>query len=191
MKTSEIKVAQNEAIQLRERLRKAGWKDHLKALKLMDRRSQLLVAGALDICDNSDINLLKPDERRGIAVAVRSIPFIDAQALKDVLEKDGAFFKELHPLWLLKVLPNMPAAHLSILTHSKGPCHTACGDRGGLAVFEQACIELDAGFADTMIYAHVFTRQDIEHVICCVLQKGSGFDAIPNSEESLCRLLNC
>ncbi|MFN5898931.1 MAG: beta-ketoacyl-[acyl-carrier-protein] synthase family protein, partial [Planctomyces sp.] len=56
------------------------------------------------------------------------------------------------PLWLLRQLPNMPAGHVSIDPHARGPNNTiTCRDASALLALSEAVRVIEAGRADAMI----------------------------------------
>ena len=108
----------------------SGFLDRLyarKALKVMDARTLTALPAALTAFDQSGCH--SAPERLAISLAVGPCDFAAAEisralASGPALTPAARLQKNLHPLWLLRVLPNMPASHLAIQFHARGPCHT-------------------------------------------------------------------
>ncbi len=111
--------------------------EHRKSLKLMGRAARFGVAASgLALRDSGlDLNKLNP-ERLGVVMGTGLIP-IDlpelAPLLTDAVNQQGEFDpsrlgqrgrEALFPLWLLKYLPNMVAAHVSLIHNAQGPNST-------------------------------------------------------------------
>ena len=63
-----------------------------------------------------------------------------------------AIHEELHPLWLLKHLPNMTASHIAIAHDARGPNNSiVLGDVSGLLAVAEAATVIDRGWADVML----------------------------------------
>jgi 3-oxoacyl-[acyl-carrier-protein] synthase II len=63
-----------------------------------------------------------------------------------------AIHEELHPLWLLKHLPNMTASHIAIAHDARGPNNSiVLGDVSGLLAVAEAVSVIERGWADVMI----------------------------------------
>ena len=124
-----------------------------KTLKNMDRRSQLALAAAFEAIDSAGLDCQEKSFCRGVSLAVG---FADpggeeiSQALHDVPSTEilSGLLQNLHPLWLLKRLPNMPASHLAIQFKAAGPsCTTSCGKQS--LQYAADCIR--SGQSDCMI----------------------------------------
>ena len=64
----------------------------------------------------------------------------------------GAIHEELHPLWLLKHLPNMTASHIAIAHDARGPNNSiVLGDVSGLLAVAEAASVIERGWADVML----------------------------------------
>lgn len=83
-----------------------------KAWKAMEVRARLLLLASFRAADAAG-GFSGWEESGGIAVEVGATP-----------EQRVVSFRDLDPLWLLRQLPNMPAAHLAIESSWKGPCQT-------------------------------------------------------------------
>jgi len=63
-----------------------------------------------------------------------------------------AIQQEVHPLWLLKHLPNMTASHVAIAHDARGPNNSiVLGDVSGLLAIAEAASVIRRGWADVMI----------------------------------------
>ncbi|MFM8291569.1 MAG: beta-ketoacyl-[acyl-carrier-protein] synthase family protein [Planctomycetia bacterium] len=63
-----------------------------------------------------------------------------------------AIHEELHPLWLLKHLPNMTASHVAIAHDARGPNNSiVLGDVSGLLAIAEAASVIRRGWADVML----------------------------------------
>jgi len=63
-----------------------------------------------------------------------------------------AIHEELHPLWLLKHLPNMAASHVAIAHDARGPNNSiVLGDVSGLLAIAEAASVIRRGWADVML----------------------------------------
>jgi 3-oxoacyl-[acyl-carrier-protein] synthase II len=63
-----------------------------------------------------------------------------------------AIHEELHPLWLLKHLPNMAASHVAIAHDARGPNNTiVLGDVSSLLAVAEAASVIRRGWADVML----------------------------------------
>jgi 3-oxoacyl-[acyl-carrier-protein] synthase II len=64
----------------------------------------------------------------------------------------NAIHEEVHPLWLLKHLPNMTASHIAIAHDARGPNNTiVLGDVSGLLAVGEAASVIRRGWADVML----------------------------------------
>jgi 3-oxoacyl-[acyl-carrier-protein] synthase II len=110
---------------------------HRKSLKIMGRAARFAVAAAgLGVEDSGlDLGKMNP-ERVGVVMGTGVIPMDMpelAPVLADACNGDGQFHVErlgqrghraMFPLWILKYLPNMTAAHISLLHNAQGPNST-------------------------------------------------------------------
>jgi 3-oxoacyl-[acyl-carrier-protein] synthase II len=111
--------------------------EHRKNLKIMGRAARFGVAAAsMALADSGlEIDCLDP-ARIGVVMGAGLVP-IDlpdlAPLLKEAVDADGTFQPTLlgergrdglFPLWLLKYLPNMAAAHISLICGAQGPNNT-------------------------------------------------------------------
>ena len=139
--------------------------DQRKSLKVMGRASRFaLGAAAYAIRDSGlDINRENP-ERMGVVMGAGLVPMEVsdlAPMLAETCDADGAFDPAklarsgnsvLFPLWLLKHLPNMAAAHVSMAFNAQGPNNTvttACV--AGTQAVGEAHRLISRGDADIML----------------------------------------
>ncbi len=60
--------------------------------------------------------------------------------------------RQIQPLWMLKYLPNMAAAHISIALDARGPSNSICqGEASGLLALIEAADLIKRGVADVVI----------------------------------------
>jgi 3-oxoacyl-[acyl-carrier-protein] synthase II len=110
---------------------------HRKSLKIMGRAAKWGVAAAGLAVQDSGLELARENpERIGVVMGTGLVP-IDLPEVApmlteacddqgklqpDLLGKQGA--QALFPLWILKYLPNMTAAHISLIHNAQGPNNT-------------------------------------------------------------------
>src|SRR5262245_50275094 len=111
--------------------------EHRKGLKLMGRAARFGVAAAGMAIADSGLMLEHEDPTRlavvmGTGLVPMDLPDLTpllAQALDEEQQFQPTLLGQrgrdaLFPLWILKFLPNMPAAHISLLFHAQGPNNT-------------------------------------------------------------------
>ncbi len=135
-----------------------------KSLKVMSREIQLGFAAAdLAIADAGIATGAIEPERFGVVFGNDMI-YADLEDLagtyrrsaKDVRFDFGlwseAIQEELHPLWLLKHLPNMTASHIAIAHDARGPNNSiVLGDVSSLLAIAEAAAVIQRGWADVML----------------------------------------
>jgi 3-oxoacyl-[acyl-carrier-protein] synthase II len=135
-----------------------------KSLKVMSREIQLGFAAAdLALGDAGIAAGTVEPERFGIVFGNDMI-YADLEDLEGTYRRsaqDGRFdFKrwseaiqeELHPLWLLKHLPNMTASHIAIAHDARGPNNSlVLGDVSSLLALSEAASIIQRGWADVML----------------------------------------
>ncbi len=143
-------------------------RDHLrdlKFLKVMSRGMQLGVSSASLAMKDSGIGDGDIDpERLGVSFGagrISTTPDEVADAVEKSSENEGQFrytrwgedgMGSIAPLWLLRRLPNMPAAHVSIDHDARGPNNTiTCRDSSALLALAEATRIIERGAADCMI----------------------------------------
>jgi 3-oxoacyl-[acyl-carrier-protein] synthase II len=135
-----------------------------KSLKVMSREIQLGFAAAdLAVADAGiAVGAVEPD-RFGVVFGADMI-YVDLEDLEGTYRqavRDGRFDfsrwaraiqEELHPLWLLKHLPNMTASHIAIAQDARGPNNTiVLGDVSSLLAVVEAASVIRRGWADVML----------------------------------------
>jgi 3-oxoacyl-[acyl-carrier-protein] synthase II len=108
-----------------------------KSVKIMSRAMRFAVGAAGMAIEDSGLDLDRQNpERIGVVMGTGLVP-VDlpelAPALRDACNADGGFDttrlgqrggSALYPLWILKYLPNMVAAHISMALNAQGPNNT-------------------------------------------------------------------
>ena len=140
------------------------WVRPRKSLKVMSREIQFGFAAADLAMGDAGITAgaLAP-ERFGVVVGGDMI-YADLEDLERTYRRalaGGAFdfsvwseaiHDDLHPLWLLKHLPNMTASHIAIAHDARGPNNTiVLGDVSGLLAIGEAASVIRRGWADVML----------------------------------------
>jgi 3-oxoacyl-[acyl-carrier-protein] synthase II len=110
---------------------------HRKSLKIMGRAARFGVAAAGMAVEDSGLDLSKQDpERVGVVMGTGIVPMdlpdvapLLAEACRetgrlDVNRLGQRGSSALFPLWVLKYLPNMTAAHISLVHNAQGPNNT-------------------------------------------------------------------
>jgi len=135
-----------------------------KSLKVMSREIQLGFAAAdLAMTDAAITTGGIEPERFGVVFGNDMI-YADLEDLEGTYRrsaKDGHFDfrlwseaiqEELHPLWLLKHLPNMTASHIAIAHDARGPNNSiVLGDVSSLLAIAEAAAVIQRGWADVML----------------------------------------
>jgi 3-oxoacyl-[acyl-carrier-protein] synthase II len=148
--------------------------EHRKNAKLMSRAVGFAVGAAAMAAQDAALSEKVPDpERFGVCMGTGITPMDIAELAGPIgrgLRPDGTFdmasFAEaqaesIFPLWLLKHLPNMAAAHISILHHAMGPNNTivtACA--AGTQAVGEAFRLISRGDADVMLAGGCDSRLD-------------------------------
>jgi 3-oxoacyl-[acyl-carrier-protein] synthase II len=146
---------------------------HRKNLKIMSRAMRFGVAAAALAVQDSGLDLDREDpERLGVVMGTGLIP-IDLPELAPLLTEalDGGGLRvdrlgqqgagALFPLWILKYLPNMVAAHISMLLGAQGPnstITTACV--AGTQAVGEAFRLVARGDADLILAGGADSRMD-------------------------------
>jgi 3-oxoacyl-[acyl-carrier-protein] synthase II len=110
---------------------------HRKSLKIMGRGARFGVAAAGLAVQDSGLDLSRENpERVGVVMGAGLVPVElpeVAPIVAGALNADGRLYAErigtvgqeaLFPLWILKYLPNMTAAHISLIHGAQGPNST-------------------------------------------------------------------
>ncbi len=153
-----------------------------KSLKVMNRDIQLAFVAADFACEQAGFHQQPADpERLGIVFGA-DLMHVDLPELADAFRGclvDGKFdfslwgrsaMGEMHPLWMLKYLPNMPACHIGIAQDARGPNNSlTLGSVSSLAAVGEAIRVLGrgqtdaiiAGGASSRIHPTYFIRRDV------------------------------
>ena len=145
-----------------------------KSLKIMGRNIRFGVASSQMAMEHSGLKETPPDPTRfGVVMGSGIVP-TDVEEVGDAimasLDEKGRFDvarfgaggqKMLFPLWLLKHLPNMVAAHISIIHNAQGPNNTivtACS--ASTQAVGEAMRIIERGDADVMLAGGADSRID-------------------------------
>ncbi len=148
--------------------------EHRKSLKIMGRAMRFGVAAAAMAVRDSGLDLTREDpERLGVVMGTGLVP-IDlpevAPLLAESCDANGRLVIDrlgqrgggaLFPLWLLKYLPNMIAAHISMMHNAQGPnstLTTACA--AGTQAVGEAFRLIQRGDADIVLAGGADSRMD-------------------------------
>ncbi len=135
-----------------------------KSLKVMSRDIQLGFAAAdLAVTDSGLTPEQIDPEKKGVIFGTDLI-YTDVDALHDAYRNclvDGEFdfslwgthaLANMHPLWLLKYLPNMAACHIGIFQDARGPNNSiTVGDTSSLQAISEAVHVIQRGKIDVVI----------------------------------------
>ena len=147
---------------------------HRKSLKIMGRAARFGVAAAGLAVRDSGLDLTRENpERLGVVMGSGLIP-IDLPDVAPLVAKACDESGKLHPdrlgrqgshalfpLWLLKYLPNMTAAHISLIHNAQGPNNTivtACA--AGTQAVGEAFRLIARGDADMVLAGGADSRLD-------------------------------
>lgn len=142
-----------------------------KSLKVMARESQITLAAAELARTDAQLPAAGVDpERFGVVCGAEVIrnPLEDvAEPFRGSMEEGEYSFsrwgeggiRACFPLVMLKLLPNMPACHVSIAHDARGPNNTLCmREASGLSALNEARLALERGWADVMLAGAVSSR---------------------------------
>jgi 3-oxoacyl-[acyl-carrier-protein] synthase II len=172
--------------------------EHKKNAKLMSRAVGFAVGAASLAVEDSGLNANRLDpERFGVCMGTGITP-VDVAELAGPMAKglgpDGLFdvgkftvaqAESIFPLWLLKHLPNMAAAHISILHHAMGPNNTvvtACA--AGTQAVGEAFRLIARGDADVMLAGGCDSRLDPLLMVAYQAMKAVSTSTRPAAEVS-------
>jgi 3-oxoacyl-[acyl-carrier-protein] synthase II len=172
--------------------------EYKKNLKMMSRAVRFAVGAAALAVDDSGLETNRLDPGRfGVCMGTGITP-VDVNELVDPIMKgvgtDGAFdmgrfamarAESIFPLWLLQHLPNMAAAHISILHQAMGPNNTivtACA--AGTQAVGEAFRLIGRGDADVMLAGGCDSRLDPHLMVAYTAMKAMSISARPPSEVS-------
>ena len=172
--------------------------EYKKNLKMMSRAVRFAVGAAALAVDDAGLETGRLDPGRfGVCMGTGITP-VDVGELVDPIRKgigtDGAFdmgrfasarAESIFPLWLLQHLPNMAAAHISILQHAMGPNNTivtACA--AGTQAVGEAFRLINRGDADVMLAGGCDSRLDPHLMVAYTAMKAVSMSLRPPSEVS-------
>ncbi len=171
--------------------------EHKKNAKTMSRAVGFAVGAGSLAMEDSGLDPARLDPSRlGVCMGTGITP-VDIRELVDPIAQGigtdgfslGRFARAragtMDPLWLLKHLPNMAAAHLSILHHAMGPNNTivtACA--AGTQAVGEAFRLIARGDADVMIAGGCDSRLDALLVVAYEAMKAVSLSLRPPAEVS-------
>jgi 3-oxoacyl-[acyl-carrier-protein] synthase II len=148
--------------------------EHRKSLKIMGRAGRFGVAAAVLAVRDSGLELHRENpERVGVVMGTGLVP-VDMAELAPLVaqscDADGQLqvqrlgeqgLPALFPLWLLKHLPNMVAAHISMAVNAQGPNNTiATACAAGTQAVGEAFRLIARGDADVVLAGGADSRLD-------------------------------
>lgn len=172
--------------------------EHKKNAKLMSRAVGFAVGAAGLAAEDAGLDPEKIDPARfGVCMGTGITP-VDVGELVGPISRglcdDGSFdmgrfsmarAESIFPLWLLKHLPNMAAAHISILHHAMGPNNTivtACA--AGTQAVGEAFRLIARGDSDVMLAGGCDSRLDPHLLVAYNAMKAVSTSPRPPSEVS-------
>jgi 3-oxoacyl-[acyl-carrier-protein] synthase II len=172
--------------------------EHRKNAKLMSRAVRFAIGAAAMAVEDSGLDTEQLDPGRfGVCMGTGITP-VDIEELVPTILKsvdgtgrfDLARFahvrsESIFPLWLLQHLPNMAAAHISILHHAMGPNNTivtACA--AGTQAVGDAFRLIARGDADVMMAGGCDSRLDPQLLVAYSAMKAVSSSLRPPSEVS-------
>jgi 3-oxoacyl-[acyl-carrier-protein] synthase II len=172
--------------------------EHKKNSKLMSRAVTFAVGAAGLATDDSGLEPGRVDPARfGVVMGTGITPTDVTELVGPIargLSSDGAFdmgkfavarAESIFPLWLLKHLPNMAAAHISIIHHAMGPNNTivtACA--AGTQAVGEAFRLIGRGDADVMLAGGCDSRLDPQLLVAYSAMKAVSPSHRPPAEVS-------
>jgi 3-oxoacyl-[acyl-carrier-protein] synthase II len=172
--------------------------EYKKNVKMMSRAVRFAVGAAALAVEDAGLDTSRLDPGRfGVCMGTGITP-VDVGELVDPIMRgvgtDGAFdmgrfaaarAESIFPLWLLQHLPNMAAAHISILHQAMGPNNTvvtACA--AGTQAVGEAFRLIARGDADAMLAGGCDSRLDPHLMVAYTAMKAVSTSARPPSEVS-------
>ena len=172
--------------------------EHKKNLKLMSRAVQFAVGAAAMAIEDAGVDTAALDPSRfGVCMGTGITPIDVGELVPPILRsvgEDGTFdlgrfaqarSESIFPLWLLQHLPNMAAAHISILHHAMGPNNTivtACA--AGTQAVGEAFRLIARGDADVMLAGGCDSRLDPQLLVAYSAMKAVSQSLRPPAEVS-------
>ena len=156
-----------------------------KSLKLMNRETQLSVAATQQALTDSRLSPADLDpQRSGVSfgagyVGIRPDDFVSGvdrcreASVGTVLEEWGEKgLPEVHPLWLLTCLPNMPGCYIAMYNNLQGPNNTiTLGDGAANLALSEAADLIRDGDADMMLAGGCGNHLDSCSLLHAVLEE--------------------
>ena len=149
-----------------------------KAMKIMCRPIQFGFAAAAMAAAQAGIDEIECDPDRYGTVFGSETFFADPMEVADVFRKCvtdehydhdrwGEFaMREIQPLWMLKYLPNMVTAHISIANDARGPCNSICqGEVSGLLALIEGAMLIQRGVCDVVMVGGTGSQTSISSVL--------------------------
>jgi 3-oxoacyl-[acyl-carrier-protein] synthase II len=172
--------------------------EHKKNLKLMSRAVRFAVGAAAMAVADAGLETGELDPGRfGVCMGAGITPVDVVELVDPILRsvgRDGtidlsrfvqARAESIFPLWLLQHLPNMAAAHVSILQHAMGPNNTivtACA--AGTQAVGEAFRLVARGDADVMLAGGADSRLDPQLLVAYSAMKAVSLSLRPPAEVS-------
>jgi 3-oxoacyl-[acyl-carrier-protein] synthase II len=172
--------------------------EHKKNAKLMSRAVRFAVGAAALAAEDAGLDPAKIDPARfGVCMGTGITPIDVGELVGPIargLRPDGTFdmaefaqarSESIFPLWLLQHLPNMAAAHISILHHAMGPNNTvvtACA--AGTQAVGEAFRLIARGDADVMLAGGCDSRLDPQLLVAYSAMKAVSSSLRPPAEVS-------
>ena len=169
-----------------------------KNAKLMSRAVRFAVGASAMAVEDSGLRVEQLDSGRfGVCMGTGITPMdvgelvtpilrsVDASGSFDPARFAQARSESIFPLWLLQHLPNMAAAHISILHHAMGPNNTivtACA--AGTQAVGEAFRLIARGDADVMLAGGCDSRLDPQLLVAYSAMKAVSSSVRPPSEVS-------
>ena len=169
-----------------------------KSLKVMSREIQIGFAAADLAMADATISSDRVEPERFGVVFGNDMIYADLDDLESTYRRartaegnfdydqwSEAIHEELHPLWLLKHLPNMTASHIAIAQDARGPNNTiVLGDVSGLLAVAEAASIIQRGWADVMLAGGTGCRL---HPTAMVARGNSQLSKRSDDHEAACR----
>ncbi len=167
-----------------------------KALKLMNRETQMGVAAGQQALRDSGVQQHHAPERIGICFGAENVSVMpeDFQAGVDACSDGAGGFdmdrwgtdgiSQVAPLWLLKCLPNMAACHLAIINDLRGPGNTITQrDVAVNMAVAEACRAILDDDADVMVVGGTGTTLSTFNLMHARLEE----DVVDGQDDGVCR----
>lgn len=172
--------------------------EHKKSLKLMSRAVRFAVGAAAMAVEDAGLDTKELDPSRfGVCMGTGITPIDVSELVPPILQsvgQDGTFdmsrfaqarSESIFPLWLLQHLPNMAAAHISILHQAMGPNNTivtACA--AGTQAVGEAFRLIGRGDAEVMLAGGCDSRLDPQLLVAYSAMKAVSQSIRPPAEVS-------